>query len=306
MPPVAFQCPDRSASPAGVRTDFLTTSDGVRLHFRVAGTGPACLFIHGGPGAGSAWLEDFSGAMLQRRFTMVYLDQRGCGRSSSPADDDYSQRRMLADFEELRERLGFATWHLLGHAFAGLQMVEYARAHPQRVRGLLMINCTLFLARSLQESFAPSLWRELGETPGNVLLPGGRPDFALLARLLGRLDRRQLLWKVQFRDRADAERIAASYRRASQGGWNHDIEEAIFDFPEYLEDKRPLSREIAAPVLFFQGENDFMVGPDSHEGVEFPRVLRWKSPCRHFPFLEDPAGLEAAVDAWLAACFPGG
>ena len=292
------------ASPARHATERLvTTSDGVRLFVKICGSGPACLYIHGGPGAGSAWVEDISGPMLEKRFTMVYLDQRGCGRSTSPSDDNYSQARMLADFETVRTSLGFSGWFVMGHAFAGIQMTEYAKAFPLRIRGLVMINCTLFLSKSVKEAFAPSLWMELGEKPGEALLPDSTPDFALLSDLLRRLSAKHLLARVQFRDKASAERMAASYRRASSEGWNHDLEEAIFDNPEYLADKRPLCRDIAAPVLFFHGSRDNMVGPRNHEGVEFPRMLRWKSPCGHFPFLEDSAGLEEALDRYLGSFF---
>ncbi len=52
---------------------YVTTSDGAKLHVTVKGTGTPCLYIHGGPGSGSYWLEEFSGPMLERSFRMVYL-----------------------------------------------------------------------------------------------------------------------------------------------------------------------------------------------------------------------------------------
>ncbi len=39
-----------------------TTSDSVRLYVRVAGQGQPCLFVHGGPGAGSQAVEVLAGA----------------------------------------------------------------------------------------------------------------------------------------------------------------------------------------------------------------------------------------------------
>ena len=66
------------------------TSDSVNLYVKVKGKGIPCLYIHGGPGAGSYWMEKFSGDLLEERFTMIYLDLRGVGRSTSPANKDYS------------------------------------------------------------------------------------------------------------------------------------------------------------------------------------------------------------------------
>ena len=52
----------------------IITSDGVELLARVKGRGTPCLYLHGGPGSGSHWMEKFSDGMLERYFTMVYLD----------------------------------------------------------------------------------------------------------------------------------------------------------------------------------------------------------------------------------------
>lgn len=82
------------------------TSDGVRLNVKVKGEGTPCLYIHGGPGAGSYWLEHFFGDFLEQHFQMIYKDQRGVGRLTSPNDQNFSLKRMVQDFEEVRTHLG--------------------------------------------------------------------------------------------------------------------------------------------------------------------------------------------------------
>jgi proline iminopeptidase len=39
----------------------ILTSDGVSLYVNVKGSGIPCLYLHGGPGSGSYWLEKFFG-----------------------------------------------------------------------------------------------------------------------------------------------------------------------------------------------------------------------------------------------------
>lgn len=56
---------------------IVTTTDSVQLYVKVKGHGPHLLYLHGGPGSGSYWLEKFSGEFFERHFTMIYLDQRG-------------------------------------------------------------------------------------------------------------------------------------------------------------------------------------------------------------------------------------
>ncbi|HEY1007460.1 MAG TPA: alpha/beta hydrolase, partial [Sphingobacteriaceae bacterium] len=93
------------------------TSDGVDLFLEVKGQGLPCLYVHGGPGSGAYWLEEFSGPMLEEKFRMIYLDQRGVSRSGSPANKDFSLERMLKDFEEVRQALGIKKWIVMGHSF---------------------------------------------------------------------------------------------------------------------------------------------------------------------------------------------
>src|SRR5690606_23519535 len=84
----------------------ITTTDGVDLYVKVKGEGIPLLYLHGGPGSGSYWAEEFFGDFLENNFTVIYLDQRGVGRSTSPADANYSMDRVTRDFEEVREALG--------------------------------------------------------------------------------------------------------------------------------------------------------------------------------------------------------
>lgn len=111
--------------PATVR--HILTSDGVDLYVTVKGAGTPCLYIHGGPGCGSHWLEKFSGAMLEKKYRMIYLDQRGAGRSTSPKDGNYSMDRMVRDFEEVRTVWGVEWWIMVGHSFRGRDMLSGIR-----------------------------------------------------------------------------------------------------------------------------------------------------------------------------------
>ncbi|MBU6120318.1 alpha/beta fold hydrolase [Hymenobacter sp. PAMC29290] len=86
-------------------TPTVTTSDGVRLYVRVEGQGRPCVFVHGGPGAGSEVQETLAGPLLEQHFQMIYLDQRGSGRSASSTTKSYGLARQVQDLEELRQQL---------------------------------------------------------------------------------------------------------------------------------------------------------------------------------------------------------
>ena len=141
----------------------VTTTDSVRLYVKVKGQGPYLLYVHGGPGSGSYWLEKFSGDFLERHFTMVYLDQRGTGRSTSPADGDYSMERMVEDFEQVRSVLHIDRWLTLGHSFGGILQMGYVERVPDAIEGMIMLNCTLCIEDSFENGwFHRTSWGKAG------------------------------------------------------------------------------------------------------------------------------------------------
>lgn len=137
---------------------YIVTSDSVTLYVKVKGKGQPCLYIHGGPGAGSYWLDKLYGEQLEQHFQMIYLDQRGVGRSSSPKDHNFAIDRVTKDFEEVRQALGINRWLALGHSFGGVLQTDYAGRYPQSIKGLLMINCTLSLDDSFRNSWIPKAY----------------------------------------------------------------------------------------------------------------------------------------------------
>jgi proline iminopeptidase len=96
----------------------------IRLYYRVAGkpisdrtpTTPT-IFLHGGPGYNSYSFATLAGTRLEPHLTMVYLDQRGCGRSERPWTQEYSMDLLVQDIEALRLRLGVAKISLIDHSF---------------------------------------------------------------------------------------------------------------------------------------------------------------------------------------------
>ena len=110
------------------------TSDSISLYVHVKGEGPMCLYLHGGPGSGSTWMEAVSGHMLEKRFTMVYLDQRGVCKSETPKNDDFSFARQIQDWEEVRQALGIDHWLLMGYELRrklAAKGHQYPRRHSE-------------------------------------------------------------------------------------------------------------------------------------------------------------------------------
>ena len=123
----------------------LDRGDGHRLYWEESGNphGMPVLFLHGGPGAGTApGYRRFFDPDLWR---IVLFDQRGCGRSTPPASlDANTTPHLIADIEALRRRLGIERWLLFGGSWGSTLALAYGQAHSDRVLGFILRGIFLF------------------------------------------------------------------------------------------------------------------------------------------------------------------
>ncbi|CAM4148821.1 proline iminopeptidase [Bacillus manliponensis] len=97
------------------------------------------IVVHGGPGGNHYVSERTVGPKLESFATVIYYEQRGCGRSSAPTDDNaYSIPLLINDLEKIRKALHIPTFHLLGYSFGGQLCLEYTLAYPNHVTSLLL------------------------------------------------------------------------------------------------------------------------------------------------------------------------
>lgn len=279
-------------------TDRITMSDGTELHVTVRGEGFPVLYLHGGPGSGSYWMEVFMGDSLESMVQMIYLDQRGVGRSGSPLEPDFSLERMILDFEEVREAFGFETWFTMGHSFGGILQTAYAAAHPEVNRGMIMVNASLNMPGSFRSSWCPKALEFLDSTEELPFCSDeATPLFDRWNELIGRLNNQDLMWKMGFEERKSMDRINQTYGDIEQ--WNPDFSNQFQSYEEYKYDYTRYTSELNMPVLFYFGKRDWMAGPEHYRMIEFPDLLLWPAETAHMPFLENSEDLLQAIRTFL-------
>ncbi len=281
---------------------IFTTSDSVRLYVKVKGTGTPCLYIHGGPGSGSYWMEKFSGDILEKRFKMIYLDLRGVGRSASPAKEDYSMDRLLQDFEELRNYLRIDQWLLMGHSFSGSLLTGYAMQYSSSLKGMMMFNCTLDIKQSIQKSWIPHALKVLQLKDADYFSSDTITIQQKLNKLFSLLNKNGLSWKMSFSKKENEQKMNATFSEIPN--WNHDFAGIGISHKDYTVNFKQYTAQIKLPVLFFYGKTDWTIGPDHYKGINFPNMLLWPSKVGHVPFMENKPDLEKAMDAYLKKFFP--
>jgi proline iminopeptidase len=101
------------------------------------------LLLHGGPGFTHEYLEAFDSYFPAAGFEYYYYDQLGSYYSDQPADSSlWDTARFVAEVDQVREALGLEAenFYLFGHSWGGLLAMEYALAHPTRLKGLIISN----------------------------------------------------------------------------------------------------------------------------------------------------------------------
>ncbi|WP_103110513.1 alpha/beta fold hydrolase [Brevibacillus reuszeri] len=123
--------------------------NGTKLYFDVEGAElvpdngtwkkkPVCFVVHGGPGGEHIGFKPFL-TPLSEHMQLIYIDQRGCGRSEHGPQSSYTLENNIEDLEALRKYLGLDQVVVLGHSYGGMVAQSYAIRYPDRVAALLLI-----------------------------------------------------------------------------------------------------------------------------------------------------------------------
>jgi pimeloyl-ACP methyl ester carboxylesterase len=113
--------------------------DGVKIHYEVAGDGPALLLTHGYSATGEMWQGQL--ATLTPHFKVITWDMRGHGASDYPQDQAaYSEEATVADMAALLDAVGAEQAIIGGLSLGGYMSLAFHRAHAQRTRALLIID----------------------------------------------------------------------------------------------------------------------------------------------------------------------
>jgi len=135
LPPAIACAQDRSPGVDSLR-DASANVNGVRLHYRIGGHGPALVLLHGLTMTGAWW--NTLAPNLAADHTVIVPDLRGHGQSTNPTGV-FRHPQVATDIIALLDQLQIREFSLLGHsAGAGVSMHIAARV-PDRVRSMMLI-----------------------------------------------------------------------------------------------------------------------------------------------------------------------
>lgn len=293
----------RPAVPAPVpREGFVTTDDGVRLRYKVLGSGPEAVVVANT----GAWLEgDF--APLANGRTVVFFDARNRGGSDRVEDPTrIGLNREAQDIDLVRQHLRLDRIGLIGWSYVGALVALYARDYPQHVTRIVQVGAmapqaaTMAKGRGRGAGIDSAGVRRIAELRKNELdkrdpvafcreqvrwteLPPRMGDWAAISRT--RMD--PCKYANEWPDRLGP--TAAPLFRSFQG-W----------------DWRESMRAVQVPALVIHGTEDFA---PIEGGEEWARTLANARIVRvhgagHLPWLEEPELVFGAIDRFLRGEWP--
>lgn len=242
-----------------------------RIHYSVTGDGDALLLLHAGIADMRMW--DAQILDLSAEYRAIRYDIRGFGRSPIPSATFANHEDPAA----LLDHLGIGSAHIVGASYGGLIALDFALAHPERVRSLVLVAPSI----SGQE-YGPEIhafWEA-----EEAALERDDLDAAVEVNLRTWVDGPQ-----RGRDQVDPAvraKVAAMQRLA------FEIEEPD-EYDEISLDPPAIHRldELRLPLLIIVGDLDL---PDKlelarHLAAEIPRArLEIMPGCAHLPNMEKP------------------
>jgi len=278
---------------------YLEVAPGVEIYFERVGDGPEVVLIPGG-----MYLREEFAVLADPARTLVFLDQRGRGRSSHIADpSQLGVEQEVADLETFRVHFGVEKVALIGWSYEGGVTIRYSLRHPERVTRVVQID-----------PIPPRNSPYMAESQATL---AARRDGAVKSQLRTLLDsvsagggpeQRRAYWHlfhaamkfnpdIELRFRGDyytlqnelpgyvfPVHIAAIFSSLGDWDWRAELE------------------GLEVPVLTIHGDHDALPLAGSREWVEtLPNAqLRIVSQAGHFPWAERPGVVFPAIDLFLA------
>jgi len=260
---------------------------------------PAILCLHGGPGMDAGYflpdpnvwgsgLRELAGA-----FRVVTYDQRGCGGSGVPAEDQpLALSRHVDDIERVREALGLERPAILAHSFGTVLALLHAVRHPDAASSLVLVGCAP--TKSFQDGYRRAVAEELPPAARERLRTIQREPLTDEAMR----ERFALALPLYFHDPPIEERRRWLLENVT---FHARVNRSIaLDLESY--DLTPALPQIRIPALVVYGERDRVVRPEYQ--LELRGRLRTArfvafQESGHFPFLEEPEPFARVVHYFL-------
>lgn len=221
--------------------------------------------------------EALMSSLDAERFTFIFVDQRGYGKSSD-LSGPFEVQQVAKDMVELADSLDWDRFHIVGHSMGGKVIQRIMADHPERIKsGIGITPCP-----ACQIPFDDEGWQLFSSS--DVNLENREKVFRLSTA-----DRYTDNWYRKITQSSSGMSRAEAFRDYLDSWVNYDLVEDI--------------QGCAVPVKVIVGEND----PDLNLEAMRNTYQVWLKNCElvelkncgHYPMFEAPLNLAAEIENFL-------
>src|ERR1700691_5951657 len=158
----------------GVHSEFVTVN-GYKMHYLVGGSGRPLVLVHGLGSRGLDW-ANLIPRLIEGGHRVYAVDLLGYGRSAQPKDAGYSISDQAVMVEGVLDSQHLQQVDMAGWALGGGSAVGGARAGPERIRRLVLLDSA---GLRFKLGFDPSIFQPASPTDlaalEELLVPHPRP-----------------------------------------------------------------------------------------------------------------------------------
>lgn len=276
------------------------TIHGYRRAFRIAGSGPALLLIHGVGDKSTSWEPVH--AKLARRFTVIAPDLLGHGESEKPRAD-YSLAAFANGMRDLLAALDIDRVTVVGHSFGGGVAMQFAYQYPQLVERIVLVSSG-GVAQEVSMALRLAAMPMGSEALAMLRMPGVLPAIRVFGRAMA-----NVLGPTNLgHDVADVINLLEGFRDArALSAFARTLRSVVDSRGQFVTmlDRSYLAQPI--PVQVIWGEDDFVIPVDhariAHEAMPGSRLEIFEN-SGHMPFKDDPDRFVEVIERFVDSTRP--
>ncbi len=276
------------------------TIHGYRRAYRIAGSGPVLLMLHGVGDSSTTW--DSVHAKLAQRFTVIAPDLLGHGESDKP-NADYSLPAFANGIRDLLIALNIDRVTVVGHSLGGGIAMQFVYQYPQFIERVVLVSAggvTKDVSFALRLAAMP-----MGAEALSVLkVPGAVPAVELVGRAVG-----NMLGSTRFgRDLPKVPRLVSGLRKpGAVAAFARTLRSVVDVRGQYVTmlDRSYLMQDL--PLQIIWGEDDQII-PVSHARLAHKEIpgsrLEIFEKSGHMPHGDHPDRFVAIVEQFIDSTEP--